>query len=77
MQQMVLYCNNLLFDQHVSGTIMPIIRSSRALHRWSLPVVLRALVYKLLVWYGAVKLCVRFGDAADGHNGARNMLSEQ
>ena len=45
---------NLSFAQHVSGTIMPIIRSSRVLYRWLLPVVLGALVYRLLVWCGAV-----------------------
>jgi hypothetical protein len=28
MQQMVLYCKNLLLAQHVSATTMPIIRSS-------------------------------------------------
>ena len=33
----------LLLAQHVSGTIMPIIRSSRVLYRWSLPVVFGAL----------------------------------
>jgi hypothetical protein len=43
---------NLLFAQHVSGTIMPIIRSSRVLYRWLLPVVLGAVkmedvIYKL------------------------------
>ena len=32
---------------------MPIIRSSRVLHRWLLPVVFGALVYKLSVWCGA------------------------
>ena len=32
---------------------MPIIRSSRVLYRWSLPVVFGALVFKLLVWCGA------------------------
>jgi hypothetical protein len=32
----------LLLDQHVSGTIMPIIRSSRVLYRWFLPVVFDA-----------------------------------
>jgi len=68
MQQMVLYCQNLLLAQHVSGTIMPIIRSSRVLYRWLLPVVLGAFVYRLSVWYGAPD---------DGHNSARNMLSEQ
>ena len=43
----------LLVAQHVSGTIMPIIRSSRVLYRWSLPVVFGALVFKLSVWCGA------------------------
>ena len=43
----------LLLAQHVSGTIMPIIRSSKVLYRWSLPVVFGALVYKLSVWRGA------------------------
>ena len=51
---MVLYCKNLLLAQHVSGTIMPIIRSSRVLYTWLLPVVLGALVYRLLVWCEAV-----------------------
>jgi len=32
----------LLFAQHVSGTIISIIRSSRVLYRWLLPVVLGA-----------------------------------
>jgi len=54
MEQMVFYCKNLLFAQHVSGTIMPIIRSSRVLYRWLLSVVLGALVFKLSVWCGAV-----------------------
>ena len=40
---------NLLFTQHVSGIIMPIIRSSRVLYRWLLLVVLGALVFKLSV----------------------------
>ena len=43
----------LLFAQHVSGTIMHIIRSSRVLYRWLLPVVFGALVFKLSVWCGA------------------------
>ena len=42
----------LLLAQHVSGTIMPIIRSSRVLYRWLLPVVFGALVFKLSVWCG-------------------------
>ena len=61
---------------------MPIIRSSRVLYRWLLPVVLGALVYRLLVWCGAVGCVSGLRDAAvaapdDEHNGARNMLSEQ
>jgi len=43
----------LLLAQHVSGTIMPIIRSSRVLCRWLLPVVFGALVFKLSVLCGA------------------------
>jgi hypothetical protein len=43
----------LLLAQHVSGTIMIIIRSSRVLYRWLLPVVFGALVFKLSVWCGA------------------------
>jgi hypothetical protein len=43
----------LLLAQHVSGTIMPIIRSSRLLYRWLLRVVFGALVFKLSVWCGA------------------------
>jgi hypothetical protein len=43
----------LLLAQHVSGTIMPIIRSSRVLYRWLLPVVFGALVLKLSVCCGA------------------------
>ena len=43
----------LLLAQHVSGTIMSIIRSSRVLYKWLLPVVFGALVFKLSVWCGA------------------------
>ena len=64
MQQMVLYCKNLLFAQYVSGTIVPIIRSSRVLYRWLLPVVLGALVYRLSVWCGAVGYMSGLRDAA-------------
>ena len=42
-----------LLAQHVSGTTMPIIRSSRVSYRWLLPVVFGALVLKLSVWCGA------------------------
>ena len=41
----------LLLAQHVSGIIMPIIRSSIVLYKWLLPVVFGALAFKLLVWY--------------------------
>ena len=43
----------LFFAQHVSGTIMPIIRSSRVLYSWLLPVLFGVLVFKLSVWCGA------------------------
>ena len=43
----------LLLAQHVSGTTMPIIRSSRVLYKWLLPVVFGALAFKLSVWCGA------------------------
>ena len=43
----------LLLVQHVSGIIMPIIRSSRVLYRRLLPVVSGALVFKLSIWCGA------------------------
>jgi hypothetical protein len=52
MQQMFLV-QILLLSQHVSGTIVPIIRNSRVLYRWLLPVVFGALVFKLSVWCGA------------------------
>jgi len=54
MQQMVSLLQILLLVQHVSGTIMLIIRSSRVLYRWMLPVVFGALVFKLSVWCRAV-----------------------
>jgi len=64
MQQMVSLLQILLLAQHVSGTIMPIIRSSRVLHRWLLPVVFGALVFKLSVWCGAVGCVSSLWDAA-------------
>jgi hypothetical protein len=50
MQQMFLL-QILLLAQHVSGTTMPIIKSSRVLYRWLLPVVFGALVFKLSTPY--------------------------
>ena len=54
MLQMVSLLQILLLAQHVLGTIMPIIRSSRVLYRWLLPAVFGALVFKLSVWRRAV-----------------------
>ena len=48
--QQVFFIADLLLAQHVSGTIMPIIRSSRVLYSCLLPVVFGALVFKLSVW---------------------------
>jgi hypothetical protein len=42
MQQMNFLLQILLLAQHVLGTIMPIIRSSRILYKWLLPVVFGA-----------------------------------
>ena len=78
----------LLLAQHVLGTIMPIIRNSRVLYNWLLPVVFGALVFKLSVWCGAegcvsgLRAAARKPDTHsrapdDGHNGARNMSSKQ
>jgi len=57
----------------------PLCPSSGAqeLYRWLLLVVLGALVYRSLVWCGAVSYVSGLQDPADGHNGARNMLSKQ
>ena len=48
-----IYCRFYCLLNMFRGTIMPIIRSSRVLYRWSLPVVFGALVFKLSVWCGA------------------------
>ena len=66
MQQRFLF-QILLLAQHVSGTTMPIIRSSRVLYsiiQWLLPVVFRAVVFKLLVWCGAEGYVSGLQDAA-------------
>jgi len=54
----------LLLAQHVSGTTMPIIRSSKSIIQWLLPVVFRAAVFKLLVWCGAEGYVSGLQDAA-------------
>jgi len=64
MQQMVSLLQILLVAQHVSGTIMPIIRSSRVLYGWLLPVVFGALVFKLSLWCRAVGCVSGLRDAA-------------
>ena len=40
----------LLLAQHVSGTIMPIIRSSRVLYKWLLPVVFGAVKMEIVIF---------------------------
>jgi len=65
MQHMVSLLQILLLAQHVSDTIMPIIRSSRVLYRWLLPVVFGALVFKLSVWCRAVGYVSGLQDAAE------------
>ena len=53
----------LLLAQHVSGTTMPIIRSSRVLYSgW--PVVFGAVFFKFLVWCGAKGYVSGFQDVA-------------
>ena len=54
----------LLLTQHVSGTTMPIIRSSRVLYRWLLHVVFGAVVCKLSVLCGAEGYVSGLQDAA-------------
>ena len=51
----------LLLAQHVSGTTTPILRS---IIQWSLPVVFRAVVFKLLVWCGVEGYVSGLQDAA-------------
>jgi len=53
----------LLFAQHVSGTIMPIIRSSRVLYDG-------CCLWYLVLWFSSCWSSVE-------HSGARNMLSKQ
>ena len=52
----------------------------KSIMQWLLPVVFRAVVFKLLVWCGAEGHVSCLQDAAapdDRHSGARNMLSKQ
>ena len=54
----------LLLAQYVSGITMPIIRSSRVFIQWLVPVVFRAVVFKLLGWCGAEGYVSGLQDAA-------------
>jgi len=72
MQQMVSSLQILLLAQHVSGTNMPIIRNSRVLYRWLLPVVFGALVFKWSVWCRAVGCVSGLRDAAHHANRTHN-----
>jgi len=53
----------------------------KSIMRWLLPVVFRAVVFKLLVWCRVEGYVSGLQDAnrthGDGHSGARNMLSKQ
>jgi hypothetical protein len=51
MQQMI-FIADLIICSTRFGHIMPIIRSSRVLYRWLLPMVFGAFVLKLSVWCG-------------------------
>ena len=50
---MIFIADLISCSTYFGGTIMPIIRSSRVLHKMLLPVVFGALVFKLSVWCGA------------------------
>ena len=75
MQQMVSLLQILLLAQHVSGTIMPIIRSSRVLYRWLLPVIFGALVFKLSVRCRAVGSVSGLRDAAANTTGSNHLYN--
>ena len=64
MQQLISLLQIVLLAQHFSGTTMPIIRSSRVLFRWLMPVVFGALVFTLPVWCRAVGCVSGLRDAA-------------
>jgi hypothetical protein len=61
MQQIDSLLQNLLFAQHVSGTFIPIVRSSR--------------VIQMAAGCGTCLFGFRAPD--DGHNGTGNMLSKK
>ena len=47
------YCRSFCLLNTFRAPLFPIIRSSRVLYKWLLPVVFSALVFKLSVWCGA------------------------
>ena len=51
MQQMIFIADLIALFNMFRGTIMPIIRSSRVLCKWLLPVVFGDLAFKLSVWH--------------------------
>jgi len=63
MQQRILL-QILLLAQHVSGTTVPIIRSSRVLYSGCCLWYFHAVVFKLLVWCGAEGYVSGLQDAA-------------
>ena len=54
----------LLLAQHVSGTTIPHHQELKSIMQWLLPVVFRAVVFKLLVWCGAEGYVSGFQDVA-------------
>jgi hypothetical protein len=93
MQQMNFLLQILLLAQHVSGTIIPIIRSSRVLYKWLRFAALKQqpanrthnpqlhttpTTLNPSTKYDKQKPLVKYSRAPDdGNNGARSMLSEQ
>ena len=50
MQQMNFYCRSYCLLNMFRGTIMPIIRSSRVLYKWLLPVVFGAVKMEIVIF---------------------------
>jgi len=87
MQQMV-FIADLIACSTCFGHHYPHHQELKSFIYWLLPVVYRAVIFKLLVWCGAEGYVSGLQDAAasckpdtkpsaDGHSGARNMLSKQ
>jgi hypothetical protein len=69
MQQMVLYCKTYFSLNMFREPLGPLSGAQEyyILYRWLLPVVLGALIYRLLIWCGAVGYVSGFRDAAACH----------